>query len=308
MDLNYSINELALIIPRNYKINFKKINSISSHFSIIGIGVIKDDYPLLAEAANEKGLAIAALNFPSNATYYEIKEGKINLAPYELMLYLLAKCENITQVKLALTNINVINEHFSEDIKNTPLHFMVSDTSSSIVIETLNDKMHVIDNPFNVLTNNPPFYYHKENVNNYMKLNVNDPINTFDDSLNLTNYSYGLGLLGLPGDCSSASRFIKALFIKNNMEHFNNEFDNVKAFFNCLESVKMIKGIINTSLGYEYTHYTSCINLNKGYLYYKTYDNPTINMIELCNEDLNSNKLIHYSLIKQCNICRQNKK
>lgn len=306
MDLDYSFNEKAIIIPRNYKINFKKTKSITSHFAIIGIGTIVDDYPLLAEASNEKGLAIAALNFKNNATYYLEKEDKINLAPYELMLYLLAKCENVTQVKLALNNINVIDIDFNDTVKNTPLHFMVSDLSHSIVIETLKDKMYVYDNPYNVLTNNPPFNYQIHNLNNYMSLGIKDPINNFDSNLKFNTYSLGLGALHLPGDYSSSSRFVKTLFIKNNMEMFNNEFDNVKAFFNCLESVKMIKGIVITDKGYEYTRYTSCINLNKSLLYYKTYDNPYINVIDMYLEDIDSSKLIHHELITSFKISKQN--
>lgn len=306
MDLDYSFNEKAIIIPRNYKINFKKTKSITSHFAIIGIGAIVDDYPLLAEASNEKGLAIAALNFKNNATYYLEKEDKINLAPYELMLYLLAKCENITQVKLVLNNINVVDINFNENVKNTSLHFMVSDLYHCIVIETLKDKMYVYDNPYNVLTNNPPFNYQIHNLNNYMNLGVKDPINNFDSNLKFNTYSLGLGALHLPGDYSSSSRFVKTLFIKNNMEMFNNEFDNVKAFFNCLESVKMIKGIVLTDKGYEYTRYTSCINLNKLLLYYKTYDNPYINVIDMYLEDIDSSKLIHHELITSFKISKQN--
>ena len=306
MDLDYSFNEKAIIIPRNYKINFKKTKSITSHFAIIGIGTIVDDYPLLAEASNEKGLAIAALNFKNNATYYFEKEDKINLAPYELMLYLLAKCENVTQVKLALNNINVIDVDFNDTVKNTSLHFMVSDLSHCIVIETLKDKMYVYDNPYNVLTNNPPFNYQIHNLNNYMSLGIKDPINNFDSNLKFNTYSLGLGALHLPGDYSSSSRFVKTLFIKNNMEMFNNEFDNVKAFFNCLESVKMIKGIVITDKGYEYTRYTSCINLNKSLLYYKTYDNPYINVIDMYLEDIDSSKLIHHELITSFKISKQN--
>ena len=222
------------------------------------------------------------------------------------MLYLLAKCENITQVKLALNNINVIDVDFNDTVKNTPLHFMVSDLSHCIVIETLKDKMYVYDNPYNVLTNNPPFNYQIHNLNNYMSLGIKDPINNFDSNLKFNTYSLGLGALHLPGDYSSSSRFVKTLFIKNNMEMFNNEFDNVKAFFNCLESVKMIKGIVITDKGYEYTRYTSCINLNKSLLYYKTYDNPYINVIDMCLEDIDSSKLIHHELITSFKISKQN--
>ena len=136
MDNYFSFNEQIIIVPKNYNITFKNETNIESHYAIIGIGTIIDNYPLFAECANEKGLAIAALSFKDNAIYYKKEKDKINLAPYEIMLYLLATCKNIKEVKSVLKRVNIINESFKKDVLLTDLHFMVSDLNESIVIET----------------------------------------------------------------------------------------------------------------------------------------------------------------------------
>ena len=134
LDLDYFIDAKVIIVPRNYKIDFKKENSIYSHYAMMGVGIVIDNYPLFADVINEKGLSIAGLNFPFNAKYYEYDEHKKNLATYELVLYLLATCKNIKEVKRELKNINVLNEDFSPSVKLTPLHFLISDTETSIVL------------------------------------------------------------------------------------------------------------------------------------------------------------------------------
>lgn len=305
MDITHSFNEKIIITPKNYLFKFKKEKNINSHYAMIGIGTIVNNYPLYAEATNEYGLSIAGLNFPSNCNYYNIDNNKINLAPYELVLYLLGTCKNIKEVKKSLTNINIININFSKLIKLTPLHFMVSDKNKSIVIETLKEGMKVYDNPFNILTNNPPFDYHMNNIKNYLNLHNKDSINNINKNLKLEPYSFGQGAYGLPGDFSSSSRFIRAFFTKSFLQ-INQEDNVIIQFFKCLDSVSMIKGNVLTNYGYEYTRYSSCINVNKGILYYKTYNCPLIYSIEMYKENLEDNKLIFYEMINDFTIVKQN--
>lgn len=296
LDLEYSFNEKVIITPRKYKLNFKKEKDLENHYSMIGIGTVIDNYPLYAEACNEFGLSFACLNFPNNCMYYELKENKHNYAPYELPLFLLGTCKTVDDVMIRLPNINIINLQFSNNVNLTPLHFMISDNIRSIVVETTSDDMKIYDNPFNVLTNNPPFTYHYENVKNYLYLSNNDNHGSFNNKLNLKYYSNGQGGQGLPGDYSSSSRFIKALFILNHLQINDNEKNNVMEFFNCLESVKMIQGSVVVNNKFEYTRYSSCINTKEGILYYKTYESPLINKVELHNEKLNTKNLIIYDL------------
>lgn len=293
MDLDYSLNEQMIIIPRNYNVSFKKEKNITNHYAIFGIGVINNDYPLFADAANEKGLAIAILNFKDNSYYNNEINKKINLAPYELALYLLCKCSCIDEVKEILSQTNICDIDFSNEVTNTPIHYMVSDKQKSIVIEPTINGLKVYDNPYNVLTNNPEFAYHKENIKNYINLSIEDPKDNFNLINKLIPYSYNQGLIGLPGDYSSSSRFIKTLFIKNNM-CFSSE-DPIIDFFLCLDSVKMLKGLVKTPLGYEYTIYNCCIDLNTLIYYYKNYNN-NIKTFKLSKYDLNSNKILNYKL------------
>lgn len=292
LDLDYEFDASVIIVPRNYTINFKKEDSITSHYAMLGVGIVIDDYPLYADAINEKGLSIAGLNFPFNAKYFEYQEGKKNLTTYELVLYLLARCKSVQEAKKELKNINLLNEDFSPQVKLTPLHFLISDANSSIVLESTSDGLHVYDNKLHVLTNNPPFKYQEEHLSSFDKLSNQslDP-NTISHSSQLF-YSYGTGGYGLPGDYSSSSRFIKAHFVKKYLVPSNDELDNVKSFFSVLNSVEMPYGSIKTNLGYEFTRYTTCYNACRGILYYKTYKNPNINKISLNNYDLNKSSII----------------
>jgi choloylglycine hydrolase len=173
---------------------------------------------------------------------------------------------------------------------------MMSDCNESIVIESTKEGLKIYDNPFGVLTNNPEFNYHKNNVYNYMNLSIEDPIDKTNMNLSLKPISYGQGAVGLPGDYSSQSRFIKALFVKNNMLYFDDENKVINQAFYCLDSVLMPKGLVKVGDEFEYTRYGVCYNLNKGKLYYKTYDNRNIQFIELklLNKDLD--KLIEFPL------------
>lgn len=306
MDLDYSFNEKIIITPKNYLIKFKKEKSIKNHFAFIGIGTVIDNYPLYAEACNEKGVCIAGLNFPLNCKYYDFDKNKKNYAPYELVLLIMALCKNMKDIRKMLNNVNVYNKSFSTKVPLTPLHFMISYKGESIVIETLKDGIHIYDNVYNVLTNNPPFEFHKNNITNYLQLHIGTPINMINKDISFTNYSYGQGAFGLPGDYNSSSRFIKTYFVKNNILLNNDEYYNINQFFKCLESVLMPCGTVKASYGLEYTRYTCCIDAKKIVYYYKTYNNSTIHFIDMKKENLNSSELITYNLIDKITIIKQN--
>lgn len=296
LDLDYSFNEKVILTPRNYPLKFKKEKTIATHYAFIGMGTVIDNYPLYAEATNEKGVSIAGLNFPENAYYFKENKNKNNYAPYELPLIILSKCKNIKEVKKLCDNLNIIDINFSKEIKNSPLHFMVSDKKKSIVIESTKEGLKLFDNPFNVLTNNPPFPYHQENIKNYLSLSSETPINTLSKTIDIKSYSFGQGGFGLPGDFSSSSRFIKTFFVKENLILKKDETHNVINFFKCLESVSMPLGAVKIKDKYEYTKYSSCINLDKGIYYYKTYYNPNIFQINLFKEKYKTDSLLTYDL------------
>lgn len=278
LDLEFCYNETVTITPRSYTFNFRKTDATKSHYAIIGVATVAENYPLYYDATNEKGLSIAGLNFPENAVYNEFNDSKINIAPFELIPYILGQCENVEQARALLKKINLAKINFSKEFMLSPLHWLISDKTQSITVESVKEGLKIYDNPVGVLTNNPSFDMQMFNLNNYMSISNKPPTNNFSDKLNLKIYSRGMGAIGLPGDLSSQSRFVKAVFTKFNSAKENNEEKSVSRFFHILTSVEQQKGCVLVDKGkYEYTMYSSCCNTDRGIYYYTTYENRQIN-------------------------------
>ncbi len=307
LDLEYSYKETVTITPRNYDFKFRKVKEITNHYAIIGMAYVSNDYPLYYDAINEKGLGMAGLNFPTNAFYNEEESTKDNIAPFEFIPWILSQCANIAEVKKLLEKINIAQIDFSSNLKASPLHWIIADKEKSITIESLQDGLKVYDNPVGVLTNNPTFDIHMFNLNNYMNLSIEEPINNFSKKLNFDTYSRGMGAIGLPGDLSSASRFVKATFTKMNSLSGDSESESISQFFHILNSVAQQRGCVHMGEDkYEITIYSSCCNMDKGIYYYTTYENSQITGIDMHKENLDGTKLINYDLIKGQQILMQN--
>ena len=166
--------------------------------------------------------------------------------------------------------------------------------------------LKVIENKIGVLTNNPPFSYHIHNLSNYMNLTVKQPVDRFAKNTDLQPYSLGMGAIGLPGDFSSASRFIRCAFIKENSVFGDTESQRVGQVFHILDSVSQFDGCTETPFGHEKTLYSICCNATKGKFYYTTYYNRQIAAIDLHKEDLNSCAPITFPLLTDQQICEQN--
>ncbi len=307
LDLEYSYKETVTITPRNYSFKFRKVNDINNHYAIIGMAYVADNYPLYYDAINEKGLGMAGLNFPTNADYKEERSDKDNIAPFEFIPWILSQCANIDDAKKLLSKINIVNINFSEQLPASPLHWIIADKENSITVECVKEGLKIYDNPVGVLTNNPTFDIHMFNLNNYMSLSIEQPVNNFSKKLNLETYSRGMGALGLPGDLSSASRFVKATFTKMNSISGDSESESISQFFHILGSVDQQRGCVHMGNDkYEITIYSSCCNLDKGIYYYTTYENSQITGVDMNKENLDASSLINYDLINGQQIFMQN--
>ncbi len=307
LDLEYSYHESVTITPRNYIFKFRNGEEVKSHYAIIGVSYVNSNYPLYYDGVNEKGLGMAGLNFPGNADYKEIDETKNNIAPFEFIPYILSKCATIEEVKELLKDINIANINFSDELKASPLHWIISDKEKSITVESVKEGLKIYDNVVGVLTNNPTFDIHMFNLNNYMSLSIEPPVNNFSKKLNLDTYSRGMGALGLPGDLSSASRFVKAAFTKMNSLSGDSEKESISQFFHILDSVCQQRGCVHMGDNlYEITIYSSCANMDEGIYYYKTYDNSQVTEVDMYKENIDGDKLVSYELIKDGEIYHQN--
>lgn len=292
LDLERGYGESVVITPRRYPLPLRHLPTLDEHYAMIGTAVVASGYPLYFEATNEMGLSIAGLNFPDNAQYANVTGSYDNVASFELIPYLLGKCASVNDVRRALGKVRVVATNFSAALPTSPLHWLISDASCSLTLECTAGGMRVYNNPFGVLTNNPTFDYHLTNVSNYMHLHEGPLANRFADGLPVGNYSLGMGALGLPGDFSSASRFVRAVFVKQKSVCDGSEEESVQQFFHILSSVAMPRGCVLAHDGqYEYTRYSSCCNSKTGVYYYTTYENRSIRHVHLRSVDLSSNTL-----------------
>ena len=307
LDYEFSYGDEITITPRNYEFNFIEKENIKSHYAIIGMAHVTENYPLYYDAVNEKGLAIAGLNFVGNAYYNEKVEGKDNITQFEFIPWIFTQCSSVKEARVIIQKMNLFNKQFNNELPLAQLHWIISDKEESITVEPLKEGIKIYDNPVGILTNNPTFDMQMFELNNYMHLSTEAPKNNFSNKLKLKDYSRGMGAIGLPGDLSSQSRFVRATFVKMNSVSSDEETESVSQFFHILNSVDQQRGCCKLENGkYEITIYTSCCNTNKGIYYYTTYNNHQITAVDMYKENLDSKELIRYPIIKEEQIRLQN--
>ena len=306
LDHEFSYHETVTITPRNYFFRFRHMGDMPSHYAMIGMAFVQQDYPLYYDATNEKGLSMAGLTFPGNADYKPMDPEKDNIVPFEFIPWILGQCATIAEARALLSRMILVNEDFTPQLPSSPLHWMISDREESIVVEQVKDGLKVYDNPVGVLTNNPPFDFHMLNLVRYQGLSPQQPDNRLAPGVDLTPYDKGLGAIGLPGDLFSTSRFVKAAFTRLNSVSGESESESISQFFHILGSVTQQRGCSRTEHGMEITIYTSCVNTDKGIYYYTTYENSQITAVDMYHEDLDGKALASYPLITGQQIRMQN--
>ena len=307
LDYEFSYGDEVTITPRNYPFHFRHIGTMTKHYAMIGMAYVADDFPLYYEAVNEAGLGMAGLNFVGNADYKGRESDKDNVAQFEFIPWILGQCASVKEARVLLEKINLINPPFSQELPLAQLHWIIADRNEALTVESVMEGIKIYDNPVGVLTNNPPFNEQMFQLNNYMNLSPQAPQNHFSDKLPLHAYSRGMGALGLPGDLSSQSRFVRAAFVKMNSVSGDSESESVSQFFHILGAVDQPRGCCDVGDGkFEITIYTSCCNTDKGVYYYTTYDNHQITAVNMYKENLDDSYLVRYPLIHGEQIKMQN--
>lgn len=298
MDFEYNFNESVVFTPRNYPLPFRRTDILDKHYAILGMATVVEGYPLYADAVNEAGLCIAGLNFPDTAYYPSSEDSNSkNISPFELIFWILGKCASVTEAKALLATTHLVSIPFSESLPLAPLHWHLADKESSIVLESTKKGMEIYDNPVGVLTNNPGFNFQTTNLCQYMNLVSNSPKNCFSSISSLVPFGQGLGCVGLPGDYSPASRFVKAAYLCLNSICEKDEMGSISQFFHILDSVSMPRGCVVTPENlYDITTYSCCMNATKGIYYYKTYSNSQLTAVDMHRENLDSELLRTYPL------------
>lgn len=307
LDYDHSYGEEVTVTPRNFPLKFRHMGILERHYAIIGMACVAQGYPLFFDGVNEKGLAMAGLNFVGNASYGKPMEGKDNVAQFEFVPWVLAQCESVREARKKLEKLNLTEDAFSPELPPAQLHWLIADREEAITVESVREGLRIYDNAPGVLTNNPPFDEQLFQLNNFMHISPEPPENRFSHKLDLQPYSRGMGALGLPGDLSSQSRFVRGAFVKLNSLSGDSEAESVSQFFHILGSVEQPMGCCRLGEGrFERTIYTSCCNTDKGIYYYRTYESFRTVGVDLGREDPEGRLLIRYPLIRDGGILMQN--
>ena len=245
-----------------------------------------------------------------SAAYAAYNRGRcntLNLGSFELIPYILSKCASTKDAEAILKDANLTSDAFSPSMPPTPLHWIVCDSERCIVVEPVKDGLKVQENTIGVLTNSPPFDYQMQNLTSYLSLTPYPPASRFSENVRLEPCSRGMGGIGLPGDVSSTSRFVRAAFNLSNSCSGESEYESIGQFFHIMASVAQISGVVRLDEGkLERTQYTSCVNAKTLVYYYTTYENTMPCAVDMNREALDSEEIVIYPLLREMKIEMQN--
>ena len=292
LDWECGYGEKIVYTPADY--NYQPaFNAKDRNHAVIGVGIVVDDTPLYFDCANDAGLAVAGLNFPGYAQYAEDSVNfTTNVAAYEFPLWVARSFTSVDDVAEALKNVTIVGKPINDRYPVSMLHWIVADATRSIVVEYMASGMHVYDDDVDVMTNQPEFPVHRQNLINYINCTpmMVKPVRW--GGAELKPWGAGLSAHGLPGDPNSMSRFVRIAYANAHYPDKQGEKDNVTRLFKTLSSAAMVEGMSAMADGqYEKTMFTSGYSARTKTYYMATYDDPTIVATPVSDFDATSNKL-----------------
>lgn len=294
LDWSTPYGQRVVITPRGYKYHSAFLGVMGNSPALIGMGIIAENTPLYFDCANENGLAIAGLNFPGYAKYEEAPvDGKINVAAYEFPLWVALNFSTVDEAEETLRNVAIVAKPINDQYPVSQLHWIIGDAKRSIVVEYTANGMEIFENDVDILTNQPGYGWHKENLRNYMNLAPEMPKEVKWDKAKLTPFGSGSMLRGLPGGFYSTDRFVRVAYFNTHYPVQPDEATNVSRLFHTLTGVAMIDGGAAMMDGaFEKTIYTGGYSTRTKTYYYSTYEDPAIKSVAMADHDLDSDKLI----------------
>jgi choloylglycine hydrolase len=270
-----------------------------STYAAVGMGMQGNSF--VADGVNDQGLASGLFYHPGYAKYAEPQpgeEGRV-IAPFQLISYLLTTCATVEDARAALENVIVAPTVLKEMAFTPPIHAIVRDVSgASIVVEFLNGQTVIYDNPVGVITNDPTFDWHLTNLGNYINLSPTNVPPVKEGDLALSQLGQGSGLLGLPGDYTPPSRFIRAVAFTQSADKPESATDAINTAFHILDSFDIVKGVVRSAHGStdpaDFTQWTSAADMKGGRYYFRTYANPQIRVVDLNKLDLSSGQVLYF--------------
>ncbi len=297
LDLECSYGEEVVITPRRAPLRFLHAGVSDAHLAMIGVGCVREGGVLYFDALNEAGLCAAALNFPASAVYHAPRTGALALASFEVIPFVLAHCRTVEQAVALLQGAVITAEAAPGETGATPLHWMIADSTRAVVVESVGTGVMILENPLGVLTNEPPFAHHMAHLCDFMQLSAEPPENKLCPALALAPYSRGLGAIGLPGDFSSMSRLVRAVFAGTYTENDGSARGEISRFFHVMDTVTVPDGCVRTTRGERVrTVYTDCFDTTALTCCFTTYQSRRIRAVPLDHVPREGRELARFSM------------
>ncbi len=261
-----------------------------SRYAIIGANAL--GLPVILDGINDQGLSVGLFYFPGYAKYADVTPENAShaLAPQEFGIWALANFATVDEVMEAVKTIVIVPTRAPG--LGSPLgavagaHFFLQDRSGkSLVVEPVDGTLKVHDAPLGVMTNAPTYDWHMTNLANYINLSVKDVDSVKVGSVTVNAFGSGAGLLGLPGDFTPPSRFVRAVVYSQSAAPNATADDAVLSAFHILNQFDIPKGaVVNSAIGQpvdEITEWTSVADLKNLRWYFRSYDDQSIHMVDL---------------------------
>lgn len=244
MDFTLDMNQEVIIIPRRYQWNNITGETIRTKKAVVGMGINFGGRVMMADGVNEAGMTCATLYFPGFATYSShVDSNKTNVAPFDFVTWSLTQFNSVEELRKSIDSIAFIDVPLPILGVTPPLHWILADKSGEcIVLEPTADGIKVYDNPIGVMTNSPEFSWHLQNLRQYIGLKSQPFAPTEWGGVPLSAFGQGSGSMGLPGDFTPPSRFVRAAYGKQNIQGIENEEEGISAIFHILSNCEVPKG------------------------------------------------------------------
>lgn len=269
--------------------------------------IIAGDFPFATDGLNEAGLTVGMLFYPGFAEYQtaDASKNSSTIINAEFANYVLGNFKTVAEVKAAIPGIRVVKSAELEKKFGTalPLHFVVTDaTGASIIIEYTKGQLNIFDNAVGVLTNSPSYDWHLLNLRNYANLQPTSLPPRSINGVSLAPFGAGSGMLGLPGDFTPPSRFIRAVAFVHTMEPVKDAAAGVSAASAMLNNFDIPVGLVREGtvdspvLGY--TQWSVIADTKHDIYYYWTLYDRRMRSIDLTKVNLNGGKIVTMPLDK----------
>ncbi|WP_274949957.1 choloylglycine hydrolase family protein [Bacteroides cutis] len=283
-----NLNSQYVIVPRGYSEQSYVPNGtdgmfFTARYGYAGLAVEQKEF--VAEGLNEVGLSAGLFYFPDYGKYenYDVTLKDKSIADLQLVAWILGLCKTVEEVKEAVLKVHIVHI----DPRASTVHWRFTDTSGKqLVLEIIDGKPHFYENILGVLTNSPGFEWQITNLNNYVNLYPGTaPVQQLDN-IKLSSFGAGSGFLGIPGDVTPPSRFVRAAFYQSTAPQQETSQETVFQCFQILNNFDIPIGIEFTSGKIPVnipsaTQWTSATDMKNQIIYYRTMYNNLIRSIDL---------------------------